>query len=126
MPLLVGSAHLSLPLNQTGIATALMRSPRFCVGDLMNLDDLDFGILRELGGSNLSRWNVRESYSDIARKLGVDEETVRARVKKASERGLIPAWRIMVNPLLIDCREAHLEIEVRDEERKAEAVSKIK
>jgi DNA-binding Lrp family transcriptional regulator/copper chaperone CopZ len=103
-----------------------MRSPRFCVGDLMNLDDLDFGILRELGGSNLSRWNVRESYSDIARKLGVDEETVRARVKKASERGLIPAWRIMVNPLLIDCREAHLEIEVRDEERKAEAVSKIK
>jgi DNA-binding Lrp family transcriptional regulator len=92
----------------------------------MNPDDLDFGILRELGGSNLSRWNVRESYSDIARKLGVDEETVRTRVKRAGERGLIPAWRVMVNPLLIGCREAHLELEVRDEGRKAEAVLKIK
>jgi DNA-binding Lrp family transcriptional regulator len=67
-----------------------------------------------------------ESYSNIARKLGVDEETVRIRVKRVRERGFIPAWRIMVNPLLINCHEAHLEIEVRDEERKADAISKIR
>jgi DNA-binding Lrp family transcriptional regulator len=91
---------------------------------LLNLDDLDMRIIRELGGSPL--WNVRESYSNISRKLGVDEETVRMRVNRAKEHGFIPEWRMMVNPLLINCHEAHLDLEVRDEPRKANAISKIK
>ncbi len=51
--------------------------------DVLNLDDLDMRIIRELGGSRPTQWNVRESYSNIARKLGVDEETVRMRVNRA-------------------------------------------
>jgi DNA-binding Lrp family transcriptional regulator len=91
---------------------------------LLNLDDLDMRIIRELGGSPL--WNVRESYSNISRKLGVDEETVRMRVNRAKDHGFIPAWRMMLNPLLIDCHEADLDLEVRDELHKADAISKIK
>jgi DNA-binding Lrp family transcriptional regulator len=91
---------------------------------LLNLDDLDLRIIRELGGS--LQWNVRESYSNISRKLGVDEETVRMRVNRAKERGFLPAWRMMVNPLLINCRSANLNIEMREEQHKADAISKIK
>ena len=93
---------------------------------LLSLDDLDMKIIRELGGSRPPLWNVRESYSNISRRLGVDEETVRTRVNRAKEHGFLPAWLMMVNPLLIDCREAHLDLEVREEDRKEEAISKIK
>jgi len=82
--------------------------------------------MRELGGSTSSHWNVRESYSNIARKLGVDEETVRTRLNKARERGFLPAWRAIVNPLLLNCREAYLDVEMQDEDRKDEAILKIK
>ncbi len=69
---------------------------------------------------------MRESYSNISRRLGVDEETIRTRVNRAKEHGFLPAWLMMLNPLLINCREAHLDLEVREEERKEEAISKIK
>ena len=84
---------------------------------LLNPDDLDFRIIREIGGSRPIQWNVRESYSNIARKLGVDEETVRMRVNRARESGFLPELRMMVNPLLINCREANLDLEVESEER---------
>ena len=93
---------------------------------MLNLDDLDLRIIRELGGSSPPKWNVRESFSSISRKLGVDEETVRTRVNKAKERGFLPAWRVLVNPLLINCREANLDLEVNDEQHKADAISKIR
>ena len=41
-------------------------------------DELDVRIIKEMGGSNQSQWNVRESYSNIAERLGIDEETVRS------------------------------------------------
>ena len=93
--------------------------------DLLNLDELDFRIIRELGGSSTPQWNVRESYSNISRKIGVDEETVRMRVKRARERGFLPIWRVMVNPRLFGCREASLNLEVDDEQRKQEVISEI-
>ena len=80
-------------------------------------------IIRELGGS--PQWNVRESFSNVARKLGVDEETVRMRVNRAKERGFLPAWHVTANPLLINCHEANLDLEVKDEQHKAGAISKI-
>jgi DNA-binding Lrp family transcriptional regulator len=93
---------------------------------LLNLDDLDMKIIKELGGSNPPQWDVRESYSNISRKLGVDEETIRMRVNRAKEYGFLPLWRMMVNPLLINCLEANLDLEVREEQHKAEAISRIK
>lgn len=77
-----------------------------------------------VGGSSSPKWNVRESYSNISRKLGVDEETVRMRVNRAKERGFLPAWRVMVNPLLINCQEANLDLEVRNEQDKGDAISR--
>ena len=70
---------------------------------------------------------MRESYSNISRKLGVDEETVRMRVNRARERGFLPVWRVMVNPLLFNCREAAVNLEASDEQQhKADTISKIR
>jgi DNA-binding Lrp family transcriptional regulator len=104
-----------------------MRTIRHSQDDLLNLDDLDMRIIREIGGfSSSPQWNVRESYSNVARKLGVDEETVRMRVNRAKEHGFLPAWRMMVNPLLISCHAANLDLEVREEQSKAADIGKIK
>jgi DNA-binding Lrp family transcriptional regulator len=93
---------------------------------MLNLDDLDFRIIKELGGSFPPLWNVRESYSKVSRKLGVDEETVRLRVNRAKECGFLPVWQMMANPLLFNYHEANLNLEVREEQHKADAISKIK
>ncbi len=89
-------------------------------------DDLDLRISREFGSPKSPRWNVRVSYADIARKLGIDEETVRLRVKRAQERGFLPSLRLMVNPHLLDCEAVSLELEVDPEAAKAKVISQIK
>jgi DNA-binding Lrp family transcriptional regulator len=90
-----------------------------------HLDDLDVRILRELCRPGPPQWNVRESFSSISKRLGVDEETVRLRIKRAKETGFLPGWGMMVNPRLVGCEAAGLELEVGDEEKKAEVISKV-
>lgn len=93
---------------------------------LLHLDDLDVKIIKELGSPSSPQWNARESYANISRRLGVDEETVRLRVKRVKEHGFLGAWRLMLNPRLLDREVATLELEVEAEENKAKAVSQIK
>jgi len=90
------------------------------------MDELDIRILKELGSPASPQWNVRESYASIGRKLGVDEETVRKRVRRAMELGSFPPWLMKPNPRLIGCQAAVLDVEVEDEGGKAEALSKIR
>ncbi len=89
------------------------------------LDDLDVRIIKELGSPGSPQWNVRETYSNIGRRIGVDEETVRRRLKRAEAMGSLPGWKMMINPHLLGCRAAGVDIEVRDEEKKDEAVAAI-
>ena len=65
------------------------------------LDDIDVRIIKELGSPSSLQWNLRETYSNIAKRVGFDEETVRRRLNRAKERGALPGWRMMVNPHLI-------------------------
>jgi DNA-binding Lrp family transcriptional regulator len=55
--------------------------------------------MKELWGSP-GRWNVRKSYAEVARNLGVDEETVRNRLKLLKDSGLLIGWRVLPNPSL--------------------------
>ena len=88
-------------------------------------DDLDIRIMKELGSPASPQWNVRESYANIGKKLGVDEETVRKRIKRAKELGSLSPWLMKVNPRLIGCQAAGMDVEVEDEDGKAEALLKI-
>ncbi len=90
------------------------------------MDDLDVRIIKELGSPNWLQWNVRETYSSIARRIGVDEETVRRRLKRAERLGSVTGWRMMVNPLSIRCRASTIDLDVADEEGKAEAIAEVR
>jgi len=89
-------------------------------------DDLDVRIIKELGNPASLQWNVRETYSSIAGRLGVDEETVRRRLKLAERLGSLPNWKMMVNPRLIGCGAANIQLEVGNEKRKADIISELK
>jgi Lrp/AsnC family transcriptional regulator for asnA, asnC and gidA len=58
----------------------------------MNLDKIDLKILRILQGDG------RKSFREIGRELRISEGTVRARIKKMKENGIINGFHISVNP----------------------------
>lgn len=89
-------------------------------------DSLDNKIIKELGSPRFFQWNVRESYASIAKRLGIDEETVRKRIKRAVKTGSIQGWRVVIHPHLIGHKDVEVDLEVNDAERKPEIVSQIK
>ncbi|MDG6983418.1 MAG: AsnC family transcriptional regulator [Nitrososphaerota archaeon] len=91
-----------------------------------HLDELDTKIIKEFGSPSSPQWNVRASYSRIARRLGVDEETVRKRFKRAKDLGSLPGWLMRINPRLIGYEAASVDLEVKDENEKAGVISQIK
>jgi DNA-binding Lrp family transcriptional regulator len=90
------------------------------VARMQQLDDLDVRIFREFNNPGSPQWNLRESFTAIARRLGVDEETVRLRVGRLRKRGVVPAWRVAVNPRLLGYEETGLDLEVEDASTKPE------
>ena len=92
---------------------------------MQRLDDLQIRIIKELTSPSSFRWDVRESYARIAEKLGVDEETVRRRVKRARESGFLKGWQLVLNPHLVGRESAGVQIEVDNEQRKNAVISQI-
>jgi len=87
-------------------------------------DRLDFNIIRELAGSP-SQWNVKKSHAAIAKKLRVDEETVRNRLRRMKQEGYLQGWRLIPNPALIGRRAAFLLIGFEDSNTKEKAIDKL-
>lgn len=89
-------------------------------------DTIDLRIMKEIGTPQSMQWNVRESYSSIAKRVGVDEETVRKRIKRQEKLGAIQGWRAVIHPNLVECVDAYIDLEVSNAERKEEIVSQLK
>jgi DNA-binding Lrp family transcriptional regulator len=87
--------------------------------------DLTSKIMREISSSP-SQWNARRSYAEVARKLGVDEETVRNRLKMMREMGLLVGWRLVVNARLLAMEASNLVLEFDDPESKETAAARIR
>ena len=66
-------------------------------------------LMRELWGST-DIWNTKKSYIEIAARLGVDEETVRNRVKHLRDVGFLLGYRLVPNPTLLGRVFASLRI----------------
>jgi len=78
-------------------------------------------LMRELWGSP-DIWNTKKSYTQIAAKLHVDEETVRNRVKHLRDLGFLLGYRLLPNPALLGRTFASLRIEFQDRESKQVAI----
>ncbi|MBI2101682.1 Lrp/AsnC family transcriptional regulator [Candidatus Woesearchaeota archaeon] len=60
-------------------------------GEKEDIDDLDWRIIETYSN------NVRQSSLEIARKLGVSSDTIRARIKKLEEKKVITGYKIGLN-----------------------------
>ena len=89
------------------------------------VDDLDIRIFKELGNPDSLHGGVRETYQDIAVRLGVDEETVRRRLKSAERLGSLSKWKIMVNPSVIGFKAVNVLLSVGDDARKTGAIAEL-
>jgi DNA-binding Lrp family transcriptional regulator len=91
-------------------------------GSLSGWDKPYSDLMRELWGSP-GRWNVKKSYADVAKRLGVDEETVRNRLKRLRESGFLLGWRLVPNPALMRRSSVMQHLVFGSPESKQRAVS---
>jgi len=61
----------------------------------------------------------------VARKLRVDEVTVRNRIKRFQQSGFLKGWRLIVNPGLLGVRFAQLWFDVRPPSAKDDLIRKL-
>lgn len=89
-------------------------------------DDLDRRLMREIQSPGSFRWDVRESHSSMAKKLGVDEETVAKRLAKMRASGFFLGYQLIVNPHLLEMEAESLELRVENSPAKDTAISQLK
>src|SRR5579863_6165918 len=61
-------------------------------------DNLYSRILRELYSPAWLRKSGRESYVGLAKKLGIDDQTVRTTIGRMQKSGFLKAWSVTLNP----------------------------
>lgn len=82
------------------------------------VDTQDFAILGAIAHGGSFQWNVRVSYADIARAVGADEETTRARIRRLQDDGIILGWSVSMNPALFGRQFYRVDLgQVPDAER---------
>jgi DNA-binding Lrp family transcriptional regulator len=81
-------------------------------------------LMKELWGSP-GVWNEKKTYVEVARKLGVDEETVRNRIKFLKDSGFLRGWRLVPHPSLMDRESTFLFLELEDEESKRKSIPQL-
>src|SRR5437879_4609267 len=95
---------------------------------LCKVDSLDVRVCRELFHDRtgpLLRSDFRRSYRSMARKLRVDEVTVRNRIKRLQQSGFLKGTRLIVNPGLLGVRVAQLWFDVRPPSAKDDLIRKL-
>jgi DNA-binding Lrp family transcriptional regulator len=92
------------------------------------LDTLDFRILRELVSGDPSGFllDPRISLRQLAKRLGVDKDTVRNRMKKLRDTGFVLGWASFANPSLFGVKEARLQFNVPPRSAKDDLVRKFR
>lgn len=88
------------------------------------MDTLDIKILRELGRGESPGLpaNPRIPLRSLARRLGVDKDTVSSRLKRFREAGALHGWATVVNPNLLDAKLTRLLFDVPTPSSKEELI----
>ena len=89
-------------------------------------NNLQLRILRELATPRDFGTFLRPTYSDVAKKLGIDEETVRVRVRQTQQAGAILGWQLSINPHLVGREATSAILGVADPSSKQSIIAQIK
>jgi DNA-binding Lrp family transcriptional regulator len=89
-------------------------------------DDLDIRIVKALASPASFQWDPRISFANVAKRLDIDEETVRNRLKRMQEAGFLQGWQLILNPKLLDRQAAMVELEVSDPESKPMVIPRLR
>jgi len=92
------------------------------------MDSLDVRIIREMLESKATSpvdSDVRKSLSSIARKLKVDENTVKNRIERLRRSGFLRGWWVGINPNLVGQKMAQIWFDVKNSSAKQEVIEKV-
>ena len=92
------------------------------------MDRLDLRILKVLlvnNGVPPGNSVLRKSFRSIAKDLGVDQGTVRKRIKRLQEQRVLRGWYLGMNPGLTGHDVVHAWVGVENEDAKGDLISKL-
>jgi DNA-binding Lrp family transcriptional regulator len=92
------------------------------------LDPLDLGILKILLANNGIPPGIpvfRKSFRSMAKELQVDQATIRKRIRKFQEQGILKGWYLGVSPGLSGHAVANAWFSVGSESRKGDLIEKL-
>lgn len=92
----------------------------------LDIGKLDVALCGSLLGTHYFRLDSRKSITAIAKELGVDETTVRTRLKRWKDSGFLVKWGATVNQSLLGQHGCLLRLEVPEPSLKEEVVEKVK
>ena len=92
----------------------------------LTLNDLDVAMLRSLSQNKPVQSYLRKPAKLMAKELGVDEATVRSRLKKWQNSGFLVYMGATVNQALIGQRRCLVRFEVSDMSRKNEVADRLR
>ena len=92
------------------------------------MDTLDTRIFRALvqDRTAFSSSEAKPSFKSIAGRLGVDEDTVRNRIRKMQESGFLQHFSIMMNPTVVGLNATQVLVEVSMPKEKQDLVDQLK
>jgi DNA-binding Lrp family transcriptional regulator len=94
---------------------------------LAKRSNLQLRILRELASPRTTFGTyLRPTYSSIAKKLGIDEETVRVNVKQSQQDGIIIGWMLEINLHILGQETTTTILEVDDASKKDLMIDRIR
>jgi DNA-binding Lrp family transcriptional regulator len=94
-----------------------------------NLDELDVRIFRALLTDKVSApfsAHLKTSLREVARKLKVDDVTVRNRFKRFQDQGFLSGWRLLPNPTLFGYRMMNVLVDTQPKSPKNFMMERLK
>jgi DNA-binding Lrp family transcriptional regulator len=92
------------------------------------MDSLDVRIYREFFHSKTGpplESDIHRSYRSMAKKIGIDEVTIRNRIKKLHQSGFLKGWHLVVNPSLVGVKWSQIWLNVRRPSDKDDLIGKL-
>lgn len=88
--------------------------------------DLDLKIIKELcSPAFMLQREGRETYASLGRRLGVDEETIRTRLNRCVQSGLLKGWQLLLDPGLLGLKVAQVSADAKKSDARSGLVKRL-